>query len=123
MRADALCHLVYISRAIRLFPSTELAELLYRARERNQQNGVTGLLLYKDRSFIQLLEGSREAIHTIFTVIKNDSRHFRLKVLIDCEPIHDREFPDWSMGFQNMDQQHFVELQGYSPFLQRILQS
>ena len=40
--------------------------MLTEARERNQQLGVTGLLLYKDGDFIQLLEGDKATVKALF---------------------------------------------------------
>ena len=52
-----LSHVVYVSTASEPMDDEDLAELLAQSRERNARNDITGMLLYKDSRFIQLLEG------------------------------------------------------------------
>ena len=55
----AMHQLVYVSAATHAFTKSELLELLNKARANNQRLGITGLLLFKDGDFIQLLEGDK----------------------------------------------------------------
>lgn len=112
-------HLVYISRSVRLMTNTELVDLLEQARERNKKEDLTGLLLYKDLSFLQVLEGQVDAIDRVFESIKQDDRHFRVKVLIENEPINERYFSNWAMGFQHIDHLDIEEMEGYSHFFSK----
>jgi len=111
-----LHEIVYISRAIKLFDQDELENLLTQARAFNQSQDITGLLLYKDQSFLQLLEGNRDNIHSLYKHIAEDDRHFRVKQLID-QPLDKREFGSWSMGFQNLNNQNIDNLPGFSNYL------
>jgi hypothetical protein len=104
IQSASLVRLVYVSRAVHLFSEQDLDELLEQARSRNADSGVTGTLLYKDKSFIQLLEGESASVANIFDSIRRDLRHQRVKVLIDREDIVDRAFPNWSMGFPRLDE-------------------
>ncbi|GLS26066.1 BLUF domain-containing protein [Marinibactrum halimedae] len=97
-----LHHIVYISTAVRLMSFPELVELLDQARNKNEVLSISGLLLYKDRSFIQLIEGPSDSVRSLFTSIERDLRHTHVKILID-EPLEKRMFGDWSMGFVNVD--------------------
>lgn len=110
-----MIHLAYVSSATHLMTQTELLELLAQARDINKELGVTGMLLYKDGSFLQVLEGEEEAVHDVYRRICNDPRHDRVHVLFD-EPIENRDFPDWSMGFQNLDSREAQGVKGYRPF-------
>lgn len=94
-----LHRLVYISRAVPNFGDDEVQQILSISRARNQRLGVTGLLLFAGNSFIQALEGSREAVEAVFASIEKDGRHSWVIVLVR-EPIDRRSFPAWSMGFQ-----------------------
>jgi len=117
MPSVELFRLVYISRAVELFSIEDLSTLLVRARAFNESCAITGLLLYKDLSFLQVLEGDQPAIEALFKSICQDSRHFRIKVLIDCEAIAERSFAEWSMGFMHLDEQQDALPIGFTDFL------
>lgn len=74
-----------------------IVDILNVCRERNPQLGITGILLYGDHKFIQLLEGNAEAIDKLAQRIKNDNRHDYFVTLMDA-PIEQRFFPTWAMG-------------------------
>ena len=74
------------------------------------------MLLYKDMSFLQVLEGQPEAVYRIFDSILADDRHANCKTLFDIE-IQSRDFSEWSMGFNNLDQDDLSRLPGYDEFM------
>ena len=113
-----LAHLVYVSTASEPMNEEALAALLEQSRARNERNGITGMLLYKDGRFIQLLEGQEEAVQKIFSSIKRDERHHDVELLW-LRYAQYREFPDWTMGFQNLDDLGPAKLKGFTPFLDR----
>ncbi len=115
--AMQLSHIIYVSRASHLMRPTELVELLRTAREINESNRITGMLVYKDQSFMQVLEGAKKSVCEIYDKIKRDKRHCRVKTLAD-EPIADRSFADWSMGFKNLTGIDTTLLNGYSDFFE-----
>ena len=98
----------------------DLADLLTRAREKNEHNSVTGMLLYKDGRFIQLLEGHEEQVRESFERICKDERHTAVEMLWH-RYVQYRDFPDWTMGFVNADEMDPSTLKGYSTFLERDL--
>ncbi len=105
--------LVYASRALGSFDDAELLALLDTARSRNDEHGVTGMLVYAAGSFLQLLEGEDDAVEAIWDRIRMDPRHTELRVLQDG-PARQRLFGEWSMGFQHPDQALLEEtLPGY----------
>lgn len=113
-----LAHLVYVSTASEPMGKEALAALLEQSRARNERNGITGMLLYKDERFIQLLEGQEESVQMIFSSIKRDERHHDVELLW-LRYAQYREFPDWTMGFQNLDDLDPATLRGFTPFLDR----
>ena len=92
---------VYVSAAIELFSNEALLHLLRQSRENNEQLSITGLLLYKDGNFMQLLEGPEEAVDTLVARINEDARHRNVIQLIRRRA-EERLFPTWAMGFQHM---------------------
>ncbi len=108
--------LVYISLAIRKMSDAELSELLATCRKNNRKLEVTGLLLYRDGFFIQALEGEKQVLDNLFDRIRCDQRHSDV-LLIYREPIEERAFGEWSMGFKSFDYTLLHTLDGFSDFL------
>lgn len=115
-----LNRLVYFSAATQLFTKAELVDLLSQAREKNKGLGISGILLYKDGSFLQLIEGEDASINALYASISKDPRHHDIVVVFD-EPISERLFGDWSMGFYDLGDPAVKSLPGYSPFMGRSL--
>jgi hypothetical protein len=107
-------HLIYTSRAIKPFNADDLKALLQIARANNTKLEITGILLYIDQTFFQILEGEIEKINTLFAKIKLDIRHDKIIEIIS-EPINKRTFPDWSMGFVTITDNN-LEVEGINNF-------
>ena len=112
--------LVYVSAAVTWFSEAELRALLMRSRATNAAAGITGMLLYKDGNFMQVLEGEESAVLTLQARIAADPRH-RGMVTIDSGPLAARQFADWSMGFANLDAAAGAAPLGYVPFIDTAL--
>jgi hypothetical protein len=109
---------VYVSSAVVPFNGSQLQDLLTVSRDRNQECGLTGMLLYLHGNFIQLLEGEKEAVVATRERIGKDPRHRGMITLLETE-CEKRDFPDWSMGFENIEGPEAAKLPGYTDFLQR----
>jgi hypothetical protein len=114
--------LIYVSSAVEPFTKEELLSLLETSRRNNVRINVTGMLLYKDGNFMQLIEGDAPAIHRLQARIKRDPRHTGLLTLLE-RPIAERQFSDWSMGFKDLSDSDLRKLPGYSAFLNEPLNS
>jgi hypothetical protein len=115
-----LMSLTYVSSATELLTAPQLLDLLVDIRPTNESPGLSGLLLYSDGNIIQVLEGPESAVETTFTAILDDPRHKDVIVMLR-EPIQERAFPDWSMGFRNVSQVDVRRVEGFSAFLQEPL--
>lgn len=93
---------VYVSSATHDFSSAELVKLLEVSRRNNEAAGVTGLLLYRNGDFMQVLEGEQSAVNAVYARIAADLRHNNLLRLLR-EEHSQRQFPNWSMGFRNVE--------------------
>jgi hypothetical protein len=111
-----MIYLVYVSSAVRPFLSSELVDLLSKSHVYNTEVGITGMLLYKDGNFMQAIEGEEEAVLTLYAKIRRDTRHRGLITLLQ-EPLKERQFPDWSMGFKDLKTVDMLSTPGYSEFL------
>lgn len=99
--ADDLVSLVYTSTAVRPLDDDALSGLLGQSRDANGARAVTGMLLYRDGRFIQVLEGTRAVVTALAGAIARDGRHRDMRILM-LEGISARQFPDWTMGYQGL---------------------
>ncbi|MGD0961733.1 MAG: BLUF domain-containing protein [Methylomonas sp.] len=111
-----MIYLIYISSASKRFSEDELVDLLSKSREKNTKLGVTGMLLYKDGNFLQVLEGEETAVMKLFGAIKANSNHQGVTIL-DKGELAERQFGDWSMGFRNLNDQAVQSIPGFSPYM------
>lgn len=107
-----LNYLIYVSSATNLMTENELGELLVISRRKNQEKNISGMLLYGDGSFIQVLEGTAEDIESTFETIKKDKRHKNLILILDGD-LPKRNFPDWTMGYMSVNKEEMKKLEGY----------
>ncbi|WP_307805161.1 BLUF domain-containing protein [Microbacterium sp. BLY] len=98
--ADGALRLVYTSTAAQPFRETALEQLLQQSRRSNATRDVTGLLLFRDGRFLQILEGPAEAVRRLVDRIAEDPRHHAMRILLET-PIAARLFSDWSMGYRS----------------------
>ena len=110
-----LIHCVYCSASTRPMSGTDLAELLRRARQNNARAGLTGMLLYAEESFFQVLEGPADAVYALCSKIELDTRHAKMTKIIQ-EPIRQRAFDHWTMGFSAMSREEMEAIPGANDF-------
>lgn len=114
-----LFHCIYCSASARVeLTREELDALLASCRENNVKVGITGMLLYQNRSFFQVLEGDQESVESLFEKIAKDKRHLRVTRIIS-EPIEERAFGDWTMGFPKVSSKELAEIPGLNDFFTR----
>ena len=90
--------LLYASNTGRDVSDAMLKDILEASRRNNLACGVTGVLLYIEGGFMQVLEGEDQAVADTYARICGDRRHWNTMVLLDREA--PRAFGDWSMGFE-----------------------
>lgn len=73
-------------------------QMLAAAIQRNKENQITGALWFTGSQFIQVLEGGRHAVSETYHRIAGDTRHHNIE-LVSCNAVHERLFPEWSMGY------------------------
>lgn len=109
MDNDSLYKIMYISSVREPMTDNQLDALLEKCRTKNQHFDVTGYLIYHEGKFIQLLEGRKITVEYIYNTVCLDDRHQDV-VELCAEPINERVFPEWKMGFRNItpDQIHHI---------------
>lgn len=103
-----MCRLIYISTAIKKFSEYEINELLAFSRKKNKQNNITGFLIIKGKTFIQVIEGENINVDSLFEKIKDDDRHENI-LTIEKREISKRLFEEWDMGFKCFEELSLTE--------------
>ncbi len=98
MSAPQFYRLIYASRPVGRLTPEQILAILETARRHNQEEGVTGLLYFNQRTFLQALEGPREAVNRTFQRIGKDARHLDVTLLFYAA-IQSRAFSDWAMVY------------------------
>ncbi len=112
---------VYASSAVRPFEPEELRQLLVKSRQNNAALGISGMLLYKDGNFLQVLEGREAAVLGLVEKITRDPRHRGVTTLLEGFE-SEYQFPDWSMGFRDLHSDEAKATPGYSDILDPSLE-
>ncbi|HSV29785.1 MAG TPA: BLUF domain-containing protein [Candidatus Omnitrophota bacterium] len=92
-----MLQLVYCSLATHPFSDHDLDGLLAQSRAVNGIRGITGLLVYEDGAFFQVLEGPDDEVVDVMERIERDRRHGCVNVM-SRTAIRRREFGDWNMA-------------------------
>jgi hypothetical protein len=104
--------LIYMSTATHLLTDDELQALLEQARLNNAKYDITGLLLYHEGRFMQLIEGPEDAVRKLYSYIEQDARHADTAKLAD-KAVDARSFPDWSMAFWPVRTEDLTKVSGF----------
>lgn len=75
----------YVSTAHRDLQEQEVDNIMNETNNFNQSMGITGILLYNERNFFQLLEGEKKTIEDLYEKITLDSRHQNIIKFLDLE--------------------------------------
>jgi serine/threonine protein kinase len=95
--------LLYVSRSSSDVAMAELLDILTRAQYKNMRLDVSGLLVFRDGRFMQLLEGAEQTVKDLFATIRHDPRHTNVEVLWENDRAA-RCMPSWVMGFSASEQ-------------------
>lgn len=94
--------IIYVSQASQPFSTSALAVLQQQAATKNSAMAITGLLLFRQNYFCQLLEGPTASLLPLYQKIQKDKRHKEVTTLLQRE-IATRAFPEWDMLLMNVD--------------------
>ncbi len=111
----ALMSVIYASRSTEHFHEHEIPELLKQARLANAKHEITGMLLYIDGSFLQVLEGQPDMAEAVFGTILRDKRHTQV-TLIAKDAIPERAYEGWTMNHKTLDPVEAGELIGEADY-------
>ncbi len=109
---------VYVSSAAFDLSQDDIQGILVQSRLKNEESGLSGMLLFHDGNFIQVLEGERGRVAATLARIGRDPRHRGMIHMLD-RPIEKREFGDWRMGFISSDE-IVREHEAFSDFMMAV---
>ena len=101
--------IAYVSAASWSLLDEQIDRIVSESRRLNAINGITGVLVYCDGNFMQYIEGDEAAVMEAFARIRASSSHRQISELMN-QPILEREFADWPMGFVRPGSEEFVDL-------------
>ncbi|MEM1222881.1 MAG: BLUF domain-containing protein [Verrucomicrobiota bacterium] len=96
---NPLFQIIYISAAAEDLEISDLENLLIRTRIRNKKREITGIILYVEGNIIQVIEGQKDIVESLFADIEKDRRHRHVTVMAK-EQIEKRDFAQFTMGFK-----------------------
>ena len=88
--------LIYKSRANQLIDWKFVKTLIGKSESKNQQVGITGVLLATQTHFLQVIEGDFDEINRLFMHIARDPRHEEIQ-LVSFACVESRLFGGWAM--------------------------
>src|SRR5271163_4425620 len=97
---EDLIHVIYVGAASSDLSEHDTVKFLNEARKANRRNDISGLMLYVGGCLMLLLEGETARVDVACKEILSDGREMRM---ILREPIAEREFPEWIMGFEAIE--------------------
>ena len=97
-----LVRCLYASRILHVPTPALLDDILEQSRRNNPERGITGLLCHTQNSFVQVVEGGRDAVSELLQSIYRDDRHTQVTILL-FEEITERRFGNWTMARVNVE--------------------
>jgi adenylate cyclase len=114
--------LTYISTASDL-TIEELNQIGEVSTANNQRHNITGVLLYLNGIFFQIIEGEETKIDPLYDKIIADQRHTDILCLKTESDIKQRLFPNWAMKTINLNQETGLLLEPVKTLLQTVTES
>ena len=91
-----MIRLIYCSSISTDLTQADLETLVHASAAYNTAYEITGILVFRDKFFLQVLEGERSQVMALFTKISTDARHQNIQILSESA-ITRRQFPNWAM--------------------------
>jgi len=117
----AIC---YVSSASPNLTEYEIKRILSFSRDCNNENNITGILLYSDGNFFQVLEGNMEIVKSLFVNIRNNKNHQNILVIFEKEvsitqfDTYQSDFITLNSRFQSDIDLYFSQIEKLNPKIQ-----
>lgn len=90
--------IAYVSTASKDLKESEIKTILENSVAWNNRQGLTGILLYSEGNFFQIMEGEEGVIKDLFESIKQDPRHHNVLQIFGKE-IHREAYDGYKADF------------------------
>jgi hypothetical protein len=114
--------IIYLSTETKFFSKDDVNALLINSKSNNLKFNITGLLIYIDGDFLQVIEGKKEDVINLFELIKTDIRHKHI-ICVFNGIVPGRQFPEWSMGFSLTNYNDLRKIEGFHDISKKSLSS
>ncbi len=111
MDTEKVYHLSYVSTGCDNLNFAHIKDILSFSSEYNKDHGITGILLYCNKHFFQIIEGPEHEVKSLFENILIDARHDNI-IKIQEGYFCNRQFEKWQMAFKSYN----CELKGLDNF-------
>ena len=115
--------IIYISKLTTPISCEDIESIGVVSNRNNSRINITGILVFFEKMFFQIIEGDDEKVDQLYNKIGNDKRHhdiLRLKTEYDVEQ---RLFPNWNMKTINLDNNVDDLLRPIKILLQSVIES
>lgn len=112
----AIHQMIYLSDMVGS-ATGQLAAILESAVRHNREDGVTGMLLYSNGNFLQVLEGPADTVQATYQRILQDPRHTNCFILLE-QDVAERQFSQWSMGCRQISAEDAARFPNHAPYFQ-----
>ncbi len=99
-----LTRLIYASSQTEQFKQTDIEAMMAAAQSNNPKLGLSGVLCFNRKFFLQCLEGPREQVNLMYNKIIADPRHRHI-TLVAYGEVDERFFGQWAMKYVPDNQQ------------------
>lgn len=107
----------YVSTANPNLSEDQIEEALTFSKNWNNDNNITGILLYSQGNFFQVLEGDKTLLESLFSRIKTDERHYDVTTIFEKE-VEETKFKDYETDFISLDSRY--EAKDLNTYFSRI---
>lgn len=121
MPLGSLHRVVYLSTAVGVLRADELDRIYLRAKVANAGADITGLMLFHEGIFLQVLEGPAAGIASLMERVRRDRRHSGLTIL-ESGPVTRRHFANSPMQFISARNLSAGEKQAFSDLRKTVTQ-
>ena len=108
---EQLVHVIYPCAGPAEMQKQEVLTLVKQARIANRKHDISGMLLYIGGIVLQSFEGEPRMVSAVCSTLFRDKPRMRVTQIVR-EPIGEREFPEWTMGFSTVDAREAGQLLG-----------
>ncbi len=98
-----LRHIAYVSLSLSPLDTGLLSDILQISQRNNLRDNITGVLMFHNMLFFQVLEGDDSSVERCYARIVQDPRHTNVSLMLDDEA-QSRTFPNWAMAYAGPDE-------------------